>query len=173
PELSNFEAALVQLAFYGGYATMAIPAAIFIRRFSYKKGIMVGLVLYALGAFLLYPAAAYEKIGFFLASFYILAFGLAFLETTSNPFILAMGDERTATQRLNLAQAFNPMGSLLGMLVAQVFVIQALRSDDYTPVAYDALDVLEKAAIRENDLSIISIPYIGLGILVLVILVVI
>lgn len=173
PELSNFEAALVQLAFYGGYATMAIPAAIFIRRFSYKKGIIVGLALYATGAFLFYPAAAYEKFGFFLASLYVLTFGLAFLETTANPFILAMGDDKTATQRLNLAQAFNPMGSLLGMLVAQIFVIQALRSDDYTPAAYDALDVLEKAAIRENDLSIISIPYIGLGILVLVILVII
>ncbi len=173
PELSNFEAALVQLAFYGGYATMAIPAAIFIRKFSYKKGIMVGLVLYALGAFLFYPAAAYEKFGFFLASLYILTFGLAFLETTANPFILAMGDDKTATQRLNLAQAFNPMGSLLGMLVAQVFVISALRSDDYTPAAYDALDVLEKAAIRENDLSIISFPYIGLGVLVLVILIII
>lgn len=170
PELSNFEAALVQLAFYGGYATMAIPAAIFIRRFSYKKGIMVGLALYAIGAFLFYPAAQYEEFGFFLASLYILTFGLAFLETTANPFILAMGDERTATQRLNLAQAFNPVGSLLGMLVAQIFVIQALRSDDYTPAAYDALNVLEKAAIRENDLNIISLPYIGLGILVLVIL---
>lgn len=173
PELSNFEAALVQLAFYGGYATMAIPAAIFIRKFSYKKGIMLGLVLYALGAFLFYPAAAYEKFGFFLASLYILTFGLAFLETTSNPFILAMGDDETATQRLNLAQAFNPMGSLLGMLVAQVFVISALRSDDYTPAAYDALDVLEKAAIRQNDLSIISFPYILLGVLVLIILVII
>lgn len=173
PELSNFEAALVQLAFYGGYATMAIPAAIFIRKFSYKKGIMLGLVLYATGAFLFYPAARYEVFGFFLASLYILTFGLAFLETTANPFILAMGDDKTATQRLNLAQAFNPMGGLLGMLVAQLFVISALRSDDFTPAAYDALDVLEKAAIRENDLSIISYPYIGLGILVLVILVII
>lgn len=173
PELSNFEAALVQLAFYGGYATMAIPAAIFIRKYSYKKGIIVGLTLYAIGAFLFYPAAANAAFGFFLASLYVLTFGLAFLETTSNPFILAMGDPRTATQRLNLAQAFNPMGSLLGMLVAQVFVIQSLRSDDYSVEAYDALDVLEKAAIRENDLDIISYPYIALGMLVLVILVIV
>lgn len=173
PELTNFEAALVQFAFYGGYATMAIPAAIFIRRFSYKKGILVGLILYAAGAFLFYPAAAYQKFGFFLASLYILTFGLAFLETTSNPLILAMGDEETATQRLNLAQAFNPVGSLLGMLAAQLLVIDALRSDQYSPETYDALEVLEKAAIREHDLSIISIPYIGLGILVLVILLII
>lgn len=173
PELTNFQAALVQLAFYGGYGTMAIPAALFIRKFSYKKGIILGLALYATGAFLFYPAAANEKFGFFLASLYVLTFGLAFLETTANPFILAMGDKKTSTQRLNLAQSFNPMGSLLGMLVAQVFVIQALRSDDYDIEAYAALNALEKATIRENDLSIISTPYIALGVLVLAILVII
>lgn len=173
PELSNFEAALVQLAFYGGYGTMAIPAALFIRRYSYKKGILFGLSLYALGAFLFYPAALYEEYTFFLLSLYVLTFGLAFLETTANPFILAMGDKETATQRLNLAQAFNPMGSLLGMLVAQLFVIQWLRSNDYGPEAYAALDTMEKAMIRTNDLNIISGPYLGLGILVLIIMVVI
>lgn len=173
PELSNFEAALVQLAFYGGYATMAIPAALFIRRFNYKKGIILGLVLYALGAFMFYPAARYEEFTFFLISLYVLTFGLAFLETTANPFILSMGEEKTATQRLNLAQAFNPMGSLLGMLAAQVFIIDSLRSDDYTLKAYQALDALEKAEIRENDLNIISGPYIVLGIMVLVILAII
>lgn len=169
PELSNFEAALVQLAFYGGYGTMAIPAALFIRQFSYKKGIILGLGLYALGAFLFIPAARFEEYTFFLLSLYVLTFGLAFLETTANPFILAMGDEETATQRLNLAQAFNPMGSLLGMLVAQLFVIKLLRSDDYTPEAYAVLDTAEKAAIRTNDLNIISGPYIVLGVLVLII----
>ena len=173
PELSNFEAALVQLAFYGGYATMAIPAALFIRRFNYKNGIIVGLILYAIGAFMFYPAARYEEFNYFLISLYVLTFGLAFLETTANPLVLAMGDDDTATQRLNLAQAFNPMGSLLGMLVAQVFVIQALRSDDYSPEVYSALDAVEKSMIRENDLNVISGPYIGLGILVLVILVII
>ncbi|MCD6332556.1 MAG: MFS transporter, partial [Bacteroidales bacterium] len=129
-ELSNFEAALVQLAFYGGYATMAIPAALFIRKFSYKSGILVGLGLYATGALLFYPAAAREQFGFFLASLYILTFGLAFLETTSNPYILSMGPPETATRRLNLAQSFNPVGSLMGMLVAQLFVIKALQSDN-------------------------------------------
>ncbi len=173
PELSNFEAALVQLAFYGGYATMAIPAAIFIRKYSYKKGILLGLLLYATGAFLFYPAATYEEFGFFLASLYILTFGLAFLETTSNPFILSMGDAETATRRLNLSQAFNPMGSLLGMLVAQLVVIQSLKSDDYTADAYEALSMVEKAGIRENDLNIISFPYIALGILVVFIFLVI
>ena len=100
-EISTAKAALVQLAFYGGYATMAIPAALFVRKYSYKSGIILGLTLYAIGALLFYPAAEYEVFGFFLGSLYILTFGLAFLETTANPFILSMGDERTATQRLN------------------------------------------------------------------------
>ena len=102
-EISTAKAALVQLAFYGGYATMAIPAALFVRKFSYKKGILLGLTLYAVGALLFFPAAKFEVFGFFLGSLYILTFGLAFLETTANPYILSMGDERTATRRLNLA----------------------------------------------------------------------
>ncbi len=188
-ELSNFEAALVQLAFYGGYATMAIPAALFIRKFSYKAGIMVGLTLYAVGALLFYPAAAQEKFGFFLASLYILTFGLAFLETTSNPFILSMGPPETATRRLNLSQSFNPVGSLLGMLVAQLFVMGTLQSDNtFTSnvlnasgeimhhkgdVIYDTITAAEQATIRTHDLNLISGPYIALGILVLVILVIV
>ncbi|TKG93724.1 L-fucose:H+ symporter permease [Puteibacter caeruleilacunae] len=167
-ELTNFEAALVQLAFYGGYATMAIPAALFIRKYSYKAGILIGLALYAIGALLFYPAAANQQFGFFLASLYILTFGLAFLETTSNPFILSMGAKETSTRRLNLAQSFNPVGSLMGMLVAQLFVIKMLKSDDYTAEAYAALPEAEQMAIRTNDLDIISGPYIGLGLLVLV-----
>ncbi len=168
PELSNFEAALVQFAFYGGYATMAIPAALFIRKFSYKSGILVGLALYAVGALLFYPAAAYEEFTFFLISLYILTFGLAFLETTSNPFILFMGDPETATRRLNLSQTFNPMGSLFGMLIAQLFVIKLLRSAEFSPETYNQLPAAEQAAIRTSDLSLISGPYIGLGVLVIV-----
>lgn len=167
PELTNTQAAFVQLAFYGGYATMAIPAALFIRKFSYKSGILLGLALYAIGALLFYPAAKFEVFGYFLASLYILTFGLAFLETTSNPFILSMGHPETATRRLNLSQAFNPMGSLLGMLIAQLFVIKLLQSSRYTPEAYQMLPAAEKAAIRTHDLGIISAPYIGLGLFVL------
>ncbi|SDE33009.1 MFS transporter, FHS family, L-fucose permease [Pricia antarctica] len=170
PELSNVQASLVQFAFYFGYFFMALPAALFIRKFSYKSGIIVGLVLYSIGAFLFYPAAAYEEYSYFLISLWVLTCGLAFLETTSNPLVLAMGAKETATRRLNLAQAFNPMGSLTGMIIAQVFVIGALRSDDYAPDAYAALSSVELSAIRENDLGIISIPYIALGILVLVIM---
>lgn len=170
PELSNMQASLVQFAFYFGYFFMALPAALFIRKYSYKSGIILGLLLYATGAFLFYPAAAYQDYNYFLVSLWIITCGLAFLETTSNPLILFLGDPETATQRLNLAQAFNPIGSLTGMIMAQVFVINSLRSDDYTVEAYQALSSDEVATIRENDLSIISIPYIGLGVLVLVIL---
>ena len=170
PELSNVQASLVQFAFYFGYFFMALPAALFIRKYSYKSGIILGLSLYAIGAFLFYPAAENEQFNYFLISLWIITCGLAFLETTSNPLILSLGDKETATQRLNLAQAFNPIGSLIGMIIAQVFVIEALRSDDYTNEAYNALSSTELAAIRENDLEIISIPYIALGILVLIIM---
>ncbi len=128
-ELPASEAALVQFAFYGGYATMAVPAALFIRRYSYKKGIMLGLALYAVGAFLFVPAAAQQSFPFFCVSLYILTFGLAFLETTANPLILSLGARETSTRRLNLAQAFNPMGSLMGMAVASFVVLPSLVSD--------------------------------------------
>jgi len=170
PELSNVQASLVQFAFYFGYFFMALPAALFIRKFSYKSGIVLGLVLYAIGAFLFYPAARFEDFNYFLISLWVITCGLAFLETTSNPLILALGDKETATQRLNLAQAFNPVGSLTGMVMAQVIVIGALRSDDYTAEAYNALTSAEMAAIRENDLGVISVPYIALGVLVLIIM---
>lgn len=109
-ELSAAKAAMVQFAFYGGYATMAIPAALFIRRYSYKSAILLGLGLYATGAFLFIPAAAYQQFSFFCISLYILTFGLAFLETTANPYILSLGSRESSTRRLNLAQTFNPMG---------------------------------------------------------------
>ncbi len=125
--ISNAQSSFVQMAFYGGYATMALPAAFFIRRFSYKSGILVGLILYATGALLSIPAASLASFNIFLVALYILTFGLAFLETTANPYILSMGDERTATQRLNLAQAFNPMGSLTGMTVAIFAILGSLQ----------------------------------------------
>ena len=123
---TNDKAAWVQMAFYGGYATMAIPAAIFIRKFSYKAGILVGLLLFALGALITIPAAMTVNFTLFIFAFYILTFGLAFLETTANPFILSMGSEETATRRLNLAQAFNPFGSLAGAAVAATIVLPSL-----------------------------------------------
>jgi MFS transporter, FHS family, L-fucose permease len=175
-ELNNTQASWVQLAFYGGYFTMALPAAFFIKKYSYKTGILLGLGLYAFGACLFYPAAAWESYGFFLASLYILTFGLAFLETTANPFILSMGPEATATQRLNLAQAFNPMGALAGLFVAKQFILNALQSnntDETGAIIFDSLDESAKAVIRTADLMVIRDPYVILGLFVLVILVLI
>ncbi len=169
-EISNARAALIQLAFYGGYATMAIPAALFVQRFNYKKGILLGLALYAVGALLFWPAARYEEFGFFLVSLYILTFGLAFLETTANPFILSLGSRENATQRLNLAQAFNPVGSLLGMFVASRVILDALGSDERNAAGeliFPTLDEAAKAAIRTNDLMIIRDPYVILGLVVI------
>ncbi len=175
-EISNAKAAFVQLAFYGGYTTMAIPAALIIKRYSYKLGIIIGLSLYALGALLFFPAAQFEVFGFFLLSLYILTFGLAFLETTANPYILSMGDPATATRRLNLAQSFNPMGSLLGMTVASQVVLPALKSDERDAAGnllFDTLGVAEKAAIRTHDLAVIRDPYVILGFVVIAMLVLI
>lgn len=173
PELTNIEASMVQFAFYFGYFLMALPAALFIRKFSYKAGIIVGLALYALGTFLFYPAAMYQEFVFFLLSLWILTCGLAFLETTANPLILSLGDPETATRRLNLAQSFNPLGSLTGMMIAQFFIISHLRSYDYSVEAYRELTPNEAIQIRENDLDVISMPYIFLGVVVVCILVIV
>ena len=175
-EISTAKAALVQLAFYGGYATMAIPAALFVRKYSYKKGILLGLTLYAIGALLFFPAAQFEVFGFFLGSLYILTFGLAFLETTASPYILSMGDQRTATQRLNLAQAFNPIGSLFGMFVASKFILVALDSDKRNQAGeliFNTLDEAQKTIIRSHDLTIIRNPYVILGFVVIAMLILI
>ncbi len=125
--LTNFESSLVQAAFYGGYALMAIPAAIFIKKFSYKNGILIGLALYSIGCLLFIPSGWSLTFAPFLAAYLIMTCGLSFLETTANPYVLSMGDERTATRRLNLAQAFNPMGSILGMFVASMVILVNLN----------------------------------------------
>jgi len=175
-EISNAKAALIQFAFYGGYATMAIPAALFIKRFSYKKAILLGLALYATGAMMFYPAAKFEVFGFFLLSLYIMTFGLAFLETTANPFILSMGNPETATRRLNLAQSFNPVGAILGMFVASNVILTSLKSENRNvegDLIFPTLQAGEKAAIRTFDLAIIRDPYVMLGFVVLLMFVVI
>ena len=175
-ELSAAKASLVQFAFYGGYATMAIPAALFIRKFSYKKGILLGLALYAVGAFLFIPAAAYQKFSYFCLSLYILTFGLAFLETTASPFILSLGRKENATRRLNLAQSFNPLGSLCGMSVASLIVLPNLLSDQRDAagnILFPTLSEAEKASIRLHDLAVIRDPYVAIGLIVLVMFIVI
>ena len=175
-ELSAAKASMVQFAFYGGYATMAIPAALFIRRYSYKVGVLIGLALYAIGAFLFIPAAQYQQFSFFCISLYILTFGLAFLETTANPFILSLGDKDTSTRRLNLAQAFNPVGSLSGMAVASFIVLPQLLSDKRDAagqIIFGSLSEAEKADIRLHDLAVIRDPYVAIGLVVVVMFVII
>ncbi len=176
-ELSAAKASLIQFAFYGGYATMAVPAALFIRRFSYKSGILLGLALYAVGALLFIPAAARQSFLFFCLSLYILTFGLAFLETTANPFILSLGSRQNATRRLNLAQSFNPMGSLAGMAVASWVVLPNLLSDKHRDAAgqlvFNTLPEAVKAQERVHDLAVIRDAYVALGISVLIVLLVI
>lgn len=169
--ISNFESSLVQFAFYGGYCFMAIPAALFIKRFSYKRGILMGLGLYAAGCLLFIPSGQFMQFWAFLGAYFVMTCGLAFLETSANPYVLSMGPEETSTQRLNLAQAFNPMGSLLGMFVAKDFILAKLN-----PATEEARRVLSSvnpeafAAIQKADLGVIVGPYFVLGCVVLVVL---
>jgi len=187
-EISNTQSSLVQFAFYGGYATMAIPAALFIRKYSCRSGILLGLALYACGALLFLPAAITGNFYWFPFSLYILTFGLAFLETTANPYILSMGSPETATRRLNLAQAFNPVGSLLGMCVATQMVLGKLQaesyfndistmlkaqgvSDELLPEAIKAYvqmpaNAISYTAMKAHDIAIIRNPYVILGVVV-------
>lgn len=159
--MSVTDGALVQVAFYGGYFAMAFPAAMFIRRFSYKAGILMGLGLYAVGAFLFFPAKMTGSYYPFLLAYFILTCGLSFLETSANPYILSMGSEATATRRLNLAQAFNPMGSLLGMYVAMNFIQAKLNPLDTAGRA--TLGEAEFEAMKQADLQVLITPYLIIG----------
>ncbi len=122
--MSDTQTSLIQLAFYGSYFCFALPAAIYIRKYSYKGGVILGLALYAAGAILFLPAAKAASYGFYLIAIYILAGGCSVLETTANPYILAMGAPETATRRLNVAQAFNPLGSITGILLSKYFILK-------------------------------------------------
>lgn len=169
--LSHFQSSLVQAAFYGGYCVMAIPAAFFIRRFSYQKGILLGLALYAAGCFLFLPAGRAMDFSLFLTAYFVMTCGLAFLETTANPYILSLGPEETASRRLNFAQAFNPMGSLMGMWVAKEYILARLNpADETTRRSLHSSDPATFQSIVESDLSVISWPYLILGGVVLLML---
>ncbi len=163
--MSVTDGALVQVAFYGGYFAMAFPAAIFIRRYSYKAGILLGLGLYAVGAFLFLPAKMLGEYAYFLLAYFILTCGLSFLETSANPYILSMGTEETATRRLNLAQSFNPIGSLLGMYVAMNFIQARLNPMDSDARAQ--LNDAEFEVLKEADLSVLITPYVAIAAVIL------
>ncbi len=147
-QMSDTQTSFIQMAFYGAYFCVALPAALFIRKYSYKKGVILGLLLYAAGAILFLPAASTASYAFYLVAIYIMASGCSVLETTANPYIMSMGSPETATRRLNIAQSFNPIGSILGILVSKYFILQ--------------------------DISLYSVSgtYAGLGVVLLAIMVV-
>jgi FHS family L-fucose permease-like MFS transporter len=169
--MSVTDGTLVQVAFYGGYFCMAFPAAVFIRKYSYKAGVLMGLGLYAAGALLFFPAKAVGIYGCFLVAYFIMTSGLSFLETSCNPYILTMGPEETATRRLNMAQCFNPCGSIIGMFVAMNFIqakLDPMSSDERT-----LLSDAEFETLKDADLNVLISPYLIIGLVIVVMLLVI
>ena len=158
-DMSNFQSSLVQFAYYGAYFLLALPAAFITSRFGYKAGVLVGLGLAALGGLLFIPAGQILAYEMFLLALFVLAAGLSILETSANPFVIAMGDEQTATQRLNLAQAFNPIGANIGVLMGAVLILPGL-----TPEASKVImSPQELAESQEGDLSLVLTPYLGIA----------
>jgi len=159
--LTRFEAGLVQSAFYLGYFLLAIPAALFMRRYSYKAGILVGLSLYSAGTVFFWPAAIKGEYFYFLGALFVIASGLSFLETASNPFIAQIGDPHSSERRLNFSQAFNPLGSIGGVLIGTVFIFSGV---ELTPAQIDSLRAqhLYDAYLRSETLRVVR-PYLVLG----------
>jgi FHS family L-fucose permease-like MFS transporter len=158
-DMSNFQSALVQFAYYGAYFSLAIPAALINRRFGYKTGVLTGLGLASVGGLLFFPASELLVYGWFLLALFVLAAGLSILETSANPFVIAMGPEGSATQRLNLAQAFNPVGANIGVLLGAVLILPQL-----TPEASKVImspEELQQS--QEADLGLVLGPYVGIA----------
>jgi FHS family L-fucose permease-like MFS transporter len=167
--MSNLQGALVQFSFYGAYFCLALPAALIIKRFSYKTGVLTGLGLFIFGALLFYPASQTMTYVHFLLAIYILASGLSILETSCNPYIIALGDERTATQRLNLAQSFNPIGSNIGVFLAATFILPKVNpATDAEREALAATDPAALEAIQRAELSAVMGPYVTMACVLLV-----
>lgn len=164
--LSRFEAGLVQSAFYLGYFLLAMPAALLMRKAGYKAGMIVGLMLFGVGAFLFWPAALSMRYEFFLVALFVMASGLAFLETASNPFITQIGDASSAERRLNLAQAFNPLGSISGVLIGTIFIFSGIELSPQSIETSKANHTYE-AYLRSETLRVVS-PYVALGIIAFV-----
>jgi MFS transporter, FHS family, L-fucose permease len=163
-ELTDFESGLVQSAFYLGYFLLAIPAGLLMRRYGYKAGIVVGLALYAAGAFLFYPAAELRTYGFFLFALFVIASGLSFLETSANPFVTVLGPAEGAERRLNFAQAFNPLGSITGVVIGRFFIFSGA---DEAPVRVAAMSPPARAAYDAAQTGAVQAPYVAIGIVVL------
>ncbi|WP_254460170.1 L-fucose:H+ symporter permease [Xanthomonas sacchari] len=162
--LTDLQAGLVQSAFYLGYFVFAIPAAMFMRRYSYKAAVVLGLLLYAIGAFLFYPAAQVHTYWLFLLALFVIASGLAFLETTANPLVTVLGPAEGAARRLNLAQAFNPLGSITGILVGQHFILSGV---EHTPQALAAMAPAAREAFFATESLAVQTPYLIIGAVVL------
>lgn len=166
-EMTDFQTSFIQMAFYGSYACFAIPAAFLIRKYSFKYGIVVGLSMYAFGTFLFYPAAQMSSYGFYLFALYVLAGGCSILETTANPYILMMGRKENMTRRLNFAQSFNPIGSISGIIISQIFILSQLSANKNT------LTDEQLVAVQYKELSAVTLTYMGLGVVLLALLLII
>ncbi len=162
--LSDLQAGLVQSAFYLGYFLVAIPAGLFMRRFGYKGAIVFGLMLYGAGALLFWPAAASATYGAFLFALFVIASGLAFLETSANPLVTLLGPPETAAARLNLAQAFNPLGSISGVLIGQLFIFSGI---EHTPEQQAAMGDAARHAYLVQEASAVQWPYLVIGLVVI------
>jgi len=163
--VSRFQAGLVQSAFYLGYFLLATPAALLMRRYGYKSGFITGLLLYGTGAFLFWPAAIVDRYGFFLFALFVIASGLAFLETASNSFIAQLGSPDSAARRLNLSQAFNPLGSISAALIGTVFIFSGVELDEKQIATMKALHTYS-AYLRQETMRVVA-PYMVLGAVVL------
>lgn len=159
--MSDFQTSWIQLAFYGSYFLLALPAAILIKRYTYKSGVLVGLGLFIIGALLFYPASITMIYGHFLAALFILAGGLSILETAANPYIIAMGPEETGTRRLNWAQSFNPIGSISGVLLSKFFILSHLNLSDAGERA--GMTAEELRAIQSEELTSVMGTYVGVA----------
>lgn len=162
--LTDFKAGLVQSAFYTGYFVLSIPAALWMKRFGYKAAVVLGLLLYALGAFLFYPAAAQREYVLFLGALFVIASGLAFLETSANPLIVAMGDPATAERRLNFAQSFNPFGCIAGILIGREFI---LSGHEPTAEELATMTSVQLEQFYQTESQAVQGPYLVVGCVVL------
>lgn len=169
--MTDFQTSWIQVAFYGSYFCLALPAAIIIKKSTYKTGVLLGLGLYIAGALLFYPASQTMVYGHFLAALFVLAGGLSILETACNPYIIAMGPEETSTQRLNLAQSFNPIGSIVGVLLSKLFILSQLN--EASAEARATMGTEELRSIQSAELTAVMGPYVGAAAILLLLWIVI
>ena len=165
--LTDMQSGLVQTAFYGAYFILALPAALFIQRYSYKAGVLLGLGMFAFGGILFYPAAQMMEYLPFLMALFVLAGGLSILETSANPYIIAMGPQETATRRLNIAQAFNPVGSITGVLIGKIYILSQLHPA--TDIERVAMTSEQLATIQTGELNAVMMPYLGVAAVIVVV----